>query len=202
MSQEQLEQKNGTRCNPEEKVALIALGANLTSPVGPPRDTLCAAIADLSGPEKPIRATSEFYATPCFPPGSGPDYVNAAVLMAWTGSPEALLDRLHQVEAKYARRRDERWGMRTLDLDLIAFGTAVMPDENVQSKWRDLPLDMQKTSAPDHLVLPHPRVQDRAFVLVPLMDIAADWRHPVTGLTIKDMHDSLPASERNAIEPL
>ncbi|MGY8791094.1 MAG: 2-amino-4-hydroxy-6-hydroxymethyldihydropteridine diphosphokinase, partial [Pseudomonadales bacterium] len=68
------------------------------------------------------------------------------------------------------RVRGERWGKRVLDADLIAFGTQVLPDLYTYKKWRDLPISDQMLQTPDQLILPHPRLQDRAFVLRPLMD--------------------------------
>lgn len=191
-----------SKCNLYENIALIALGANLRSPAGSPSETLHAAIADLASLGGAIRAKSRFFATPCFPPGTGPDYVNAAVGMEWDKGEDALLAILHDIEASYSRRRDERWGMRTLDLDLIALGQRVRPDEDVHAQWRNLPLDDQKTKAPEELILPHPRLQDRAFVLVPLRDIAPDWVHPILGQSVSDMHDALPAEQVAEIKAL
>jgi 2-amino-4-hydroxy-6-hydroxymethyldihydropteridine diphosphokinase len=92
--------------------------------------------------------------------------------------------------------------MRTLDLDLLALGDSVLPDAATQEHWRNLPLADQKRLAPDGLILPHPRLQDRAFVLVPLADVAPDWRHPLTGQTVAAMTASLPAAERAAMRPM
>lgn len=66
----------------------------------------------------------------------------------------------------------------------------------------DLPLDLQKTEAPDQLLLPHPRMHERAFVLVPLCDVAPDWRHPVLGLTIAEMAERLSDEQRAEVQPL
>ena len=170
---------------------LIALGANLPSGEGSPTDTLTASLAALSQFDIHIVGVSTFYQTPCFPPGAGPDYVNAAAHLKSPLSPESLLQRLHDVEATFGRERIERWGMRTLDLDLIACGSLVMPDRATYDAWRGLAPESQKTAAPDTLILPHPRVQDRAFVLVPLRDIAADWLHPVLNMTVQEMCDAL-----------
>ena len=108
--------------------ALIAMGGNLPSGVGSPARTLRAALERLIQSGVEISAVSQFYNTPCFPSGAGPDYVNAAARVTAPGGPEALLRVLHEVEAGFGRERVERWGRRTLDLDLIAVGEAVLPD--------------------------------------------------------------------------
>lgn len=202
MSQEQVQQKIATKCNPDGNTVLIALGANLESPAGSPATTLPLATRALAEAGAVIRAQSTLYETPCFPAGAGPDYVNAALAVQWTGTPEQLLGVLHEIEARFARERTERWGMRTLDIDLIAFGAAVLPDRHTYLHWRDLPQGAQKTQTPGQLIVPHPRLQDRAFVLVPLMDVAPDWRHPVSGQTLREMHDALPPGDRDQIKPL
>ena len=98
--------------------------------------------------------------------------------------------------------REQRWGMRTLDIDLLALGDSVLPDAQTQDAWRDLAPETQARLAPDRLILPHPRLQDRAFVLVPLADVAPDWRHPRLGLTVRQMLEALPAADREAVKPL
>ncbi len=182
--------------------ALVALGANLTSSAGPPAETLRAAVAAMGDSGLEVAAVSPFYATPCFPPGAGPDYVNAAAVLRGAADPQTLLQTLHAVEAGFGRNRAQRWGRRVLDLDLIAFGAAVLPDAETQTLWRDLPLEDQITRTPDTLILPHPRLQDRAFVLIPLAQIAADWTHPILGRTVRGMADALPEAEKAQITPL
>ncbi len=149
-----------------------------------------------------IRATSRLFSTPCFPPGAGPDYVNAAALVETDKSPEAVLDLLHQVEAEFGRARQQRWGMRTLDLDLVCWDDRVVPDAEMFDHWLNLPPDDQRQAAPDRLILPHPRLQDRAFVLVPMADVAPEWRHPVLGLTVTEMIERLPHGDVAAVTPL
>lgn len=170
---------------------LIALGGNLHSDAGSPDQTLRAAITRLQEEGAEIRKVSRFYATPCFPAGAGPDYVNAAAEIGVTAPPSEALALLHRVEAAFGRARDRRWGQRTLDLDLLAAGDSVLPDAATQARWRDLPLDTQMQEAPGDLILPHPRIQDRAFVLVPLADVAPNWVHPLLGLSVIQMRDAL-----------
>ncbi|MCI2399731.1 2-amino-4-hydroxy-6-hydroxymethyldihydropteridine diphosphokinase [Aliiroseovarius subalbicans] len=184
------------------KKALIALGGNVTSTQGGPVATLSRALDALAGSGVEISACSRFYQTPCFPPGAGPDFVNACAAVLTDLGPEDLLARLHEIEADFGRERDERWGARPLDLDLLAYGDAVRPDQTTFAVWRDLPLDVQKTRAPTQLILPHPRLQDRGFVLIPLADIAPDWRHPVSGQTVAEMVQALPEAEKTDIVPL
>lgn len=183
-------------------IAHIALGGNCASDVGSPRNTLAAAIAGLPEHGVLIRAISRFFSTPCFPAGAGPDFVNAAITVEFAGSAEALLAILHKVEAEFLRTREVRWGQRTLDLDVLSVGDAVAPDRATYDHWRLLPAEEQTQRAPDQLILPHPRIQDRAFVLVPLRDIAPNWVHPVLGQSVRDMCEALPVDEIAEVTPL
>ncbi|MDE4192397.1 MULTISPECIES: 2-amino-4-hydroxy-6-hydroxymethyldihydropteridine diphosphokinase [Rhodobacterales] len=182
--------------------SLIALGGNLNLRDLLPQDTLAAAVGELPGAGISLRAVSRFFRTPSFPAGAGPDYANAVVEIETSLSAQALLTRLHEIEAHYARERGERWGMRTLDLDLISLGDSVLPDQDEYVRWRDLPLEVQMEATPDQLILPHPRVQDRAFVLVPLCDIAPDWCHPVLQKTAAQMRDALPKADIDSVIPI
>ncbi|RBI71893.1 2-amino-4-hydroxy-6-hydroxymethyldihydropteridine diphosphokinase [Roseovarius sp. TE539] len=181
---------------------LIALGANLPSSAGAPEATLRAALAALTALGVTVSAISRFYRTPCFPPGAGPDYVNAAARLEGPSDPARMLALLHRVEADFHRVRAERWGRRTLDLDMIAAGAAVLPDAATQARWRCLPAEDQTRITPETLILPHPRLQDRAFVLVPLADIAPGWTHPLTGRTVGDMLADLPDESVDGVVPL
>ncbi len=195
------------------KIWLLAFGGNLPSEVGSPRVTLNRAVltlnsigdaseaTQLSGKVK-LKRVSRFFATPCFPAGAGPDYVNAAALIESPLEADELLALLHDVEAKFGRARSSRWVGRTLDIDLIGGGGVVLPNPETYAYWRDLPLERQLQETPDQLILPHPRLQDRAFVLVPLNDIAPDWKHPVSGLSVGQMLAALPETDRKAVKPL
>lgn len=181
---------------------VLALGANLNLRGNEPKVTLQKALGSFERHGVMIRTTSRFFATPCFPIGAGPDYVNAAVSVETSKSPADLLATLHDIESAFGREREQRWGMRTLDLDLICYGDFVRPDRHVFDHWRGLPQKAQRERAPEQLILPHPRLQDRAFVLVPMADVAPDWRHPVLGLTVTQMLARLAAEEVASVVPL
>ncbi len=182
--------------------ALIALGANQEHAGNAPLQNMMAAIIGMVNYGVQIRAVSRFFRSDAFPAGSGPDFINAAVAVDWYGETEDLLARLHDMEKYLGRERLSRWGARTLDLDLIALGNQILPDTSSQSYWRNLPFENQLQETPDRLILPHPRLQDRIFVLAPLREIAPDWRHPVTGLTVSMMCAALPETSWRTLSPI
>ncbi|EBA13478.1 2-amino-4-hydroxy-6-hydroxymethyldihydropteridine diphosphokinase [Roseobacter sp. CCS2] len=181
---------------PIGQCALIAFGSNENSVWGDARETVQKAMHLVAELASSTIKTSGLFVTPAFPVGAGPDYVNAAMAFETALSARELLSVLHEIEAKAGRKRSQRWGQRTLDLDLIALGDLVMPDVATQQKWRDLPLSEQQRMTPEQLILPHPRLQDRAFVLVPLLDVAPDWTHPLLHLSIAQICANLPDSLR------
>lgn len=194
-------EKGGTPLKSKHDL-LLALGANLTSYVGAPEITLRAALDLLKNSGAVIRGVSRFYSTPAFPAGNGPDYVNAAARISADWSPDEALAVCHRIEAEMGRERVARWGQRTLDIDLIAYGDQVLPDAETHAYWRRLSPQAQRELAPDQLILPHPRLSERAFVLVPLADVAPDWVHPVLGRSVVQMRDALNSVELEAVLPL
>lgn len=182
--------------------ALIGLGSNLSSSAGNSTQTLGHALYSLCKGDMTFVAVSRFFRTPFFPSGTGPDFVNAVVLIETMRSPTEILANLHRIEQQFGRMRLQRWGTRTLDLDLLAIGQSVLPDVATLRRWMDLPPELQMQDAPDQLILPHPRLQDRAFVLVPMADIAPDWLHPVLRKTVTEMCRDLPADDVAAVRPL
>ncbi|MEM6275939.1 MAG: 2-amino-4-hydroxy-6-hydroxymethyldihydropteridine diphosphokinase [Pseudomonadota bacterium] len=187
---------------PRRQFYLVALGANLESHVGPPRRTLDHAINYTSEYSCKVLKIGRFFSCPAFPAGNGPDYLNTAIEIEGPENPGEMIKILHRIENAFGREREVRWGQRTLDLDLIAAGDAVIPDEGTHAEWRALPLDEQMRRAPDQLILPHPRMHERAFVLVPLADIAPDWVHPILGKTVIEMRDALPKEALAELQPL
>lgn len=159
---------------------LVALGANLPSErFGSPRRTLEAALDAFAERGVRVLARSRWYSTAPYPPSDQPRYVNAVAKIETALTPEALLDRLHDIEREFGRQRGERNAARTIDLDLIDYDGRVS--------------DARPT-------LPHPRMHERAFVLRPLGDIAPEWRHPATGESVAQLLAKAP--DRDAIEPM
>ena len=77
-----------------------------------------------------------------------------------------------------------------------------LPDPQTEARWRELSPERARVETPQQLIVPHPRLAERAFVLVPLMDIAPDWVHPVLGLSVRQMCAALPAADRDQIIPI
>jgi 2-amino-4-hydroxy-6-hydroxymethyldihydropteridine diphosphokinase len=138
--------------------ACIGLGGNVGDAAATVRRAFDA-LADL--PETRLLAVSRLYRTPAWGVETQPDFVNAAALLDTTLDPRALLDALLGIERAFGRERRERWGPRTLDLDLLLYADAVI----------DVP----------GLHVPHPHLHERAFVLRPLADIAPDAMVPGQG---------------------
>jgi 2-amino-4-hydroxy-6-hydroxymethyldihydropteridine diphosphokinase len=192
----------GSKVTNSRLKAIIALGGNLPFGDMLPRNTLEGSIGELTLLLGESCQVSRLFQTPSFPAGSGPDYINAVMVVETDLTAADLLQHLHMIEQKFSRQRDQRWGMRTLDLDLIALGDLVFPDRPGYQRWLDLPLERQMTETPDELILPHPRVQDRAFVLVPLCDVFPDWVHPILGKTATELCAERPKTELEAIVPV
>lgn len=181
---------------------LVALGSNATEREHSNAELLKQAVAEIKAEGLATRRLSRLYSTPAFPAGAGPDFVNAALVVESPLPPEEVLAILHRVEASMGRVRRERWGQRVIDLDLLASGERVLPDEAALRDWMALPLDEQMRRAPDRLILPHPRMHERGFVLVPLADVAPDWVHPLTGQSVRAMLAALDPAEIAAIRPI
>jgi 2-amino-4-hydroxy-6-hydroxymethyldihydropteridine diphosphokinase len=152
-------------------VILIALGANLPGPAGPPVAGLRAALALLEERGVKIRSVSSFYETPAWPDPGQPAYINAVAAVETTLQPVELLTLLHGVETDFGRLRSAPNAPRALDLDLLDYDGKVLTQG---------------------VTLPHPRMTERSFVLVPLAQIAPGWRHPVTGEGVADLLARLP----------
>ena len=179
---------------------LLALGSNATEDPQSNVRILSDALERFNQAVLTIECVSGFWRTPAYPPGAGPDFANACAVVSGALEPAEVLAILHGIEADMGRIRVQRWGQRVIDLDLLAAGDLVAPDAATFRHWLDLPVDAQQTEAPTQLILPHPRMQDRAFVLVPLAEIAAQWRHPVLHQTVAQMLARLDPGETAAMQ--
>ncbi|MDA4887309.1 2-amino-4-hydroxy-6-hydroxymethyldihydropteridine diphosphokinase [Streptomyces sp. MS2A] len=171
---EQVDAADTTLSNP--KRAVIALGANL----GNRLETLQGAIDALEDtPGVRVKGVSPVYETEPWgvAPGSQPSYFNAVVIVKTTLPPSSLLERAHAVEEAFHRVRDERWGPRTLDVDIVAYAEVVSDDPQ--------------------LTLPHPRAHERAFVLAPWLDVDPEAALPGRG----SVADLLAAVTRDGVAP-
>jgi 2-amino-4-hydroxy-6-hydroxymethyldihydropteridine diphosphokinase len=166
-------------------VILIGIGSNLESArFGPPRKIVAAALTALAGEGVRIVARSRWFASAPVPRADQPWFVNGVAALselsrgAGAGAPAAgaLLALLQAIEARFDRVRGARNAARTLDLDLLDYDGEVI-DTKV-------------------LTLPHPRLHERRFVLVPLAEIAPAWRHPRLGLTVNELLARIPAAEQ------
>ena len=174
---------------------LIALGSNLPIDGASPVSTLKSALRQLDKIQGvSVDRVSAWYRTPAWPAGSGPDFVNGAAALQSSKSPSEILQEMHGVEKSLGRQRKIRWGARTCDLDLLGAESCVLPDAATVKKWIDT--GPRKDRISEGLMIPHPRIQERAFVLVPLADIAADWVHPVLNLSVSKMLSAISEAER------
>lgn len=152
---------------------LIGLGGNLPSAqFGAPRATLEAALSALDGAGATVRRRSRWYRTTPVPDNGQPDFVNGVAELATTLEPPQLLALLLEIERRFGRIRAQRWAPRVLDLDLLVYHDTV--------NWAgEAPVEPP--------ILPHPRLHERAFVLVPLVETAPRWHHPVLHQTATEL---------------
>ena len=173
---------------------LIALGSNLPTGEYDLTSILNTALELLGqSQDTSVDRVSAFYRTPAWPEGSGPDFLNAAALLRSSKPPREILQEMHGVEKSLGRERQVRWGARTCDLDLIGAGKLVLPDVQTVSDW--IAHGPDATRVPGELLLPHPRLHERAFVLVPLCEIVPAWVHPILQLSVQQMIAALPEAE-------
>lgn len=152
------------------KPIYIAFGANLSNP----KETFLAAIDLLRTRGVDVVKMSGLWQSPAWPPDSNqPDYINACAKVNYTSDARALLDILHAVESELGRKRSVKNAARPIDLDLLDFRGQVIEDEN-------------------GMIIPHPRMLTRGFVLFPLEEVAEQWRDPVNNLGLAEWIARLP----------
>lgn len=163
----------------EKPLILVAIGANLPSRFGPPEAACDAALAALEEHGVRVLRRSRWWESAPVPVSDQPWYVNGVAAVETALPPEGLLAVLHAVEEAMGRVRTVRNAPRVIDLDLLAHGDVVLAGT---------------------VEVPHPRLAERAFVVLPLAEVAPRWRHPVSGLTVPEMVAALPPGQE--IRPL
>jgi 2-amino-4-hydroxy-6-hydroxymethyldihydropteridine diphosphokinase len=156
---------------------LVALGSNLpTERFGGPRQNCEAALGAMALRGIRVLGRSRWYRSAPVPRSDQPWFVNGVAEVATALDPDGLLQALHTIEADFGRRRSAPNAARVIDLDLLAYHDIV-------------------SKPGEHLVLPHPRLHQRTFVVVPLAELAPDWRHPISGLSARDLLARLPTDQ-------
>ena len=167
---------------------LIGIGANLPSPrYGEPLATCGAALSALAEARLSIAARSRWYKSAPVPASDQPWFINGVIHVKTALNPGTLMALLLETEEAFGRNRAERNEARVLDLDLLAYGDRVSEESGAGGE--------------SGLRLPPPRLHERAFVLLPLLDTAPDWRHPVSGLSVRDMIEARPPGQQTEAIP-
>lgn len=157
----------------------IGLGGNLTCPTfGAPRATCGAALQIMEQRGIKVIERSRWYESAPVPVSDQPWYVNGVVSVDTTLNPAALVTEVLDIEAELGRRRTVANAPRTIDLDVIAHGDTVI-----------------EAGHKHEVAIPHPRMHTRAFVLLPMREIAPDWRHPASDRHIDALIADLPADQ-------
>jgi 2-amino-4-hydroxy-6-hydroxymethyldihydropteridine diphosphokinase len=150
-----------------DQAIIVALGSNLSGDYGTTQALLEAALAAFGPAGMPVRARSSWWRSAAWPDPADPPYLNGVALVETRLGLPQVLAAVHDIEARFGRLRHIPNAPRTLDLDLVAYGRAVVEEDGV--------------------VVPHPRAAERLFVMGPLAEIAPDWLHPVLALTAVEL---------------
>jgi 2-amino-4-hydroxy-6-hydroxymethyldihydropteridine diphosphokinase len=170
---------------------LVGLGANSPGPWGSPAETLERALRELEQRGIAVKAVSGLYETAAMGAARQPPYVNQVALLDTSLPAPSLLRLLKQIEARAGRRGGRPWGARTLDLDILDYKGMVL---NWSRSRKTMPRARVRP-----LVLPHPHLERRPFVLRPLLDVAPNWRHPVLQLSAEELWRRVPKRGQGAV---
>lgn len=158
----------------------ISLGANIPGTWGSPRTAVHKAILELQKRNFHVFARSALYSTPPLGPVRQPYYLNMVIGARAPLGPFALLRLLNRLELSAGRRVNGRWHARPLDLDVLDYGGRVLGNASVQRRR-------------GQIVLPHPEMHRRGFVMVPLAQVAPGWRHPTLGIAARQLLERHPS---------
>ncbi len=181
---------------------IIGMGSNQDYRKISPVDILENAKIKMREQKIEIVVESKNFESPAFPKNRGPTFVNCVLLAKFFGSPQNLLLELQKIELELGRSRKERWAQRSCDLDILAIDNLILPSITEFNYWANLELEEQMKTAPSNLIIPHPRIQDRAFVLKPLKSISSDWSHPVFKKTADELLDNLLNEDKKFVKEM
>ncbi|MEE2705199.1 MAG: 2-amino-4-hydroxy-6-hydroxymethyldihydropteridine diphosphokinase [Pseudomonadota bacterium] len=159
---------------------IIAFGANLNSHVGSPMVTIKSAISALQSRGIIFVKYSRFFETTPVPPSNNRNYINSVAIIETQMNPYELLNACHEVELMYGRERSYKNSPRTIDIDILAYNNIVIKNRKIQ--------------------IPHPRLHEREFVMIPLGEIAPNWKHPFLNISISELISNLETN--NKVFPL
>ena len=168
---------------------LLALGANVAGVWGSPRETLLRARCELECQGVRTLRASRMYTTSPLGPGRQARYVNAVLRVEPAIAPTVLLRLVKRIERRAGRRMPRHWGPRCLDIDVLDLGGRRLG-------WPP------RRREPNRLILPHPEMHARAFVLVPLLEVERHWRHPVLGLRARTLLARLGPAVRSSVRQI
>ena len=158
---------------------IIALGSNLETKNLKRLEIINKTLECFSQFNITLNKISSFWSSRSYPDKTQPDFINAVSKVHSELSPYQILNQLKKIEKMFGRKINTRWGNRVLDLDILSAGSIVLPNNDVYCEWMKMPLQQQTEKQPNELILPHPRIQDRLFVLKPLNEVDPDWVHPI-----------------------
>ena len=184
------------------KKYFIALGSNLETQKLSRLEIINTALGHFSQFKIILIKVSSFWESRSYPDKSQPNFINAVSEVHSELNPYQILHELKTIETKMGRKNNTRWGNRVLDLDIIGSGSIILPNNFEFNKWLKMPLHKQIKIQPDELILPHPRIQDRLFVLKPLDEVDPNWTHPVLNKTSFELINRKSWGEENFIKKI
>jgi len=184
------------------KKYFIALGSNMETQNLSRLEIINIALGYLSQFKIILIKVSSFWESRSYPDRSQPNFINAVAEVQSELNPYQILLTLKNIEKKMGRKNSARWEKRVLDIDIISSGSIILPNSFEFNKWLKMPLHKQIKIKPYELILPHPRIQDRLFVLKPLDEVDPNWTHPVLNKTSLELIKRKSWGEENFIKKI
>ena len=182
---------------------VVVLGSNLSSEFGNSAETLKKCVDEIrSNPSIECLLESNWYISSSFLSKRDPRYVNVGISFDTKLKPIELLNFTSGLENKYGRKRRERWGPRTCDIDILLCDQQILPSKLYFSKWLNLNFSDQISLVPNKLILPHPKCHLRNFVLYPILQIDPNWSHPILKKNVQILINKLSLKSRIQITRL